>query len=277
MKSIRLLGLLLTMLYACGNAATAAEKNLLRTPYVEVVTPPEQETEIKALVEQLVLADRPASNRPTLNPNMKIVGADGKEVRRAGESEKDAADYRKRFNRCQEAFQKLIAYKIAAFRVLSDHLDDKRQSINFRNHYLANSVGDACRWIIYFQLQDRPQDYSSYGYSRAGRDGTQHPKPYWEGTPFDAAGGVKQWLREHQTLTYLEMQIRCLRWLLDKEKQIGASDAASYFENILPLEIQILTRRLDSGEDVNTELARLRKVMANRDETSIPATLLPPR
>ena len=164
--------------------------------------------------------------------------------------------------------------KIRAFPVLVKHLDDKRQSINFRNHYLANSVGDACRWNIYFQLQDRPKDYSKYGYQRKGRDGKSHPKPYWEGTPFDDAGGIVKWLEQNKDLSYIEMQIKCLNWLLDSEKKIGASDSESYFENILPLEIQILRRELENGEDVNGRLAAKVKALQNRDTSLIPPELL---
>jgi hypothetical protein len=250
--------------------------NLLKTPFNAVVTPPEQEAKIKLLVEQLVLADKPAGNSPTLNPNMKIYGADGKEVKTGGNSP-DSENYRKRFNACQEAFKKLLDFKVAAFPLLISHLDDKRQSINFRNHFMANSVGDACLWCIYFQLQDQPENYSSYGLSRVGKDGKDHEKPYWDGTPFDEAGGVKKWLDQNKKLSYLEMQIHCVQWLLKKEKEIGACDAASYFENILPLEIRILERKLELGEDVGKELTKQRDIMARKDVGSIPADLLPTR
>lgn len=104
------------------------------------------------------------------------------------------------FGGCQDAFQKLSEQEDAAFPVLVKHLDDKRQSINFRNHFSGNSVGDACYWIIYFQLQDRPRGYSRYGYSRFGRYGKGCPKPYYEGTPFDDAGGLQEWLAANEKL-----------------------------------------------------------------------------
>jgi hypothetical protein len=251
----------------------APDKSLM-IPYVTVKATAQQEAKIKSLVEQLVLADRPASNRPTMNPGMKIYNAEGKEVKPTGD-EKKAEEYRKRFEACQSAFRKISEFKVIAFPVLIKHLDDKRQSTNFRNHFLANSVGNACYWNIYYQLQDRPDNYSSYGEGRTGRDGRHHTKPYWEGTPFDEAGGIKQWIDRNKNLTYLEMQIKCLQWLLDKEKKIGASDANSYFENILPLEIRILERKAQAGASVEKELARLRRVLANRDASSIPADLLP--
>ena len=159
--------------------------------------------------------------------------------------------------------------------MLIKHLDDKRQSINFRNHHLGNSVSHACYWNIYFQLQDRPPDYSRYGYSRKGRDGKDHPKPYWKGSPFDEAGGLREWLTANENLNYQQKQIKCLNWLLEREKLIGAPNAQSYFINILPLEIQILQRRLENGEDVETELKRLRNIQMGKLVDQVPKELLP--
>ncbi len=48
-------------------------------------------------------------------------------------------------------------------------------------------------------------------------------------------------------------------------KKIGASDADSYFENILPLEIQILRRELELGMDVKERLAAKEKALRDRD------------
>ena len=72
------------------------------------------------------------------------------------------------------------------------------------------------------------------------------------------------------------MQIKCLNWLLEREKKIGAPDADSYFLNILPLEIRILERRLEAGAGVEKELKRLRDALAKKDVTVIPVNLLPP-
>jgi hypothetical protein len=96
-----------------------------------------------------------------------------------------------------------------------------------------------------------------------------------EGTPFDDAGGLVKWLEENKELTYTEKQIKCLQWLLEKEKAIGAADADSYFLNILPLEIQILKRRLEAGEDVEKELERLQEVKDKKLVDAIPRELLP--
>jgi hypothetical protein len=110
-----------------------------------------------------------------------------------------------------------------------------------------------------------------------GRDGQNHPKPYWEGTPFDDVGGLKTWLQQNSELNYLEMQIKCLRWLLEREKQIGAADSDSYFRNILPLEIRILERRKENGDDVDDELARLVRIRDNKLADEVPQELLPDR
>ena len=219
----------------------------------------QQEDEIRALIEQLVFADGEATNQPVLSPGVR----------------NHTEEYRKRFETCLNAFRKLYEFKELALPIMIEHLDDKRQSINFRNHNLGNSVGDACYWNIYFQLQDRPRDYSRYGYSRTGRDGQDHVKPYWEGTPFDESGGLKQWMEENSKLSYTEMQTKCLNWLLEKEKAIGAPDADSYFLNILPLEIRIHRRKLELGEKVEPELKRLQKIRDERLTSEIPHELIP--
>lgn len=223
--------------------------------------PPTQmsEADIEAIVDQLVFADGDAQDKPVISPGITD----------------DSEAYRKRFEACQTAFERLSELKDLAFPVLIKHLDDKRQSINFRNHHMGNSVGHACYWNIYFQLQDRPRGYSRYGYSREGRDGEDHPKPYWAGSPFDDAGGLREWLTANENLNYQEKQIKCLNWLLEREKRIGAPDAESYFINILPLEIQIFERRLENGDDVETELKRLRKIRTEKLADQIPKELLP--
>ncbi len=187
----------------------------------------------------------------------------------------DDKEYKKQFDKCRQAFRKLTEIGEPAFPFLVAHLDDKRSSIPFRNHYSGQSVGNACYANIYFQLTDHPKDYSSYGLERMGRDGKPHEKPYWEGTPFDEAGGLKKWLEQNSNLSYDAKQIKCLTWLLEREKAIGASDPESYFENILPLEIHILERRKESGEDVEQELVRLRKIKDGKLAKEIPPELLP--
>ena len=71
------------------------------------------------------------------------------------------------------------------------------------------------------------------------------------------------------------MQIKCLQWLLDREKKIGVADADSYFLNILPLEIRILERQSENGDDVKKELGRMVKILDNKLIDQIPKELLP--
>lgn len=227
--------------------------------YSDVSLSPAEVAKTEALIDQMVFAPGDATNTPTLSPGV----------------QDDSDAYRQRFQKVQDAFRQLSELKERAFPVLVEHLDDKRQSINFRNHHLGNSIGDACFWCIYYQLQDRPSDYSKYGYSRTGRDGKDHPKPYWVGNPFDEAGGIKPWLEENKELTCPEMQIKCLSWLLVREKKIGAADAESYFVNILPLEIQILKRQKETGMDVDRDLKRLETALSSRDARVVPGNLLP--
>ena len=223
------------------------------------VASPDEEAEIKHLISQLVFADQKASDKIMLSP-----GVDDK-----------SPEYKARYTACQEAFKKLSAFKDKAFPFLIEHLSDERQSIPFRNHFTGSSVGLACYWNLYFQLQDRPENYSSYGLMRKGRDGQMHTKPYWEGSPFGEGGDIPGWLQQNQQLSYPQQQIKCLTWLLEKEKAIGACDAASYYENILPLEIRILERRLEAGDNVESELNQLRQALKTKAPSAVPADLLP--
>lgn len=229
--------------------------------YSEVELTVEEFQEIEKVVDQLVFSKGKKSRKSVLKPGLSD----------------QSSEYEQQFKTVEEAFEKLTLLKMKAFPVLVKHLDDKRPSINFRNHYVGHSIGDACTWNIYYQLQDRPKDYSTYGFQRKGRDGEYHTKPYWEGIPFDEAGGVSKWLEQNKELTYSQMQVKCLNWLLDAEKRIGSPDANSYFENILPLEIQILKRELESGLDVKERLAALEKALLARDASIIPPKLLPPK
>jgi len=238
----------------------------------------EQEVQIRSLIEQLVLADREAPDPRKLIEGLiegkldieETIPPTPPEVK-----EKPDPEYAKRFKGCQEAFKKLSNLKEVALPYMVEHLNDKRQSIPFRNHSFSQSVGDACYWNIYCQLQDEPEDYSEYGYDRKGKDGKDHPKPYWVRTPFDEVGGLAKWLEANNKLSYAEMQIKCLTWLLEEEKKIGASDPESYFLNILPLEIRILERKTERGEDAKVELSRLREVLKKKDTNAVPKTLLP--
>jgi hypothetical protein len=244
-----------------GPAVAGASTTTPHGSSPESATGPEAPSadEIEALIEQLVFAEGEATEDPVITPGITAEG----EL------------YREQYESCQRAFRRLTELKDRAFPYLIAHLNDRRQSIPFRNHCIGQSVGHACYWCIYFQLQDRPKDYSSYGYVRIGRDGQEHVQPYWDGTPFDDAGGVANWLEQNKHLPYPAMQIECLTWLLSREKAIGARNADSYFQDILPLEIRILERRLELGEDVAQELARLQRTKREKLVDAIPPELLP--
>ncbi len=220
-----------------------------------------EEKAIRSLIEDLVFTEEKAK-------------ASGTTLIRPENDSKNDKECQRQFEKCQQAFVKLSDFKAKAFPFLVEHLEDNRPSIHFRNHSSGHSVGNACYWVIYFQLQDRPRNYSSYGYRRTGRDGKKHPKPYWTGNPFYEAGGVAKWLKVNKDLSYPEMQIKCLQWLLEQEKKIGAPDAEGYFVNILPLEIRVLERKAETGANVTAELKRLRTVLKNKDVTAVPIGLL---
>lgn len=219
----------------------------------------QQEIEIENLIEQLVFNDPKASRPP---------GSD------SGAGAEDAA-IKKECAKCEEAFRKLTEHKEASLPLLLEHLGDQRPSVPFRHHFVGHSVGFACYWNIYDQLMDTPPDYSSYGLVREGRDGKDHEKPNQGGGPFSEVRGPQAWLEQNKHLSYVEKQIKCLEWMLAKEKEIGAADAESYFKNILPLEIRILERKLDTGVPVQSELHRLRKILREKIVSEIPPELLP--
>lgn len=174
---------------------------------------------------------------------------------------------------CKAAFYRLMKFKKLAFPILVEHLEDACESIHFRNHVTGKTVGDACYWNIYFQLLDTPADYSVYGLSRKGKNLESHTKPRWDGVPFE--GGLEKWLESCKRLTYEEMQIKGLTWMLTKEMKIGAPDADSYFLNIHPLQIRIMELKLDYGEDVGAKLRELRRIRDQRLAEKIPSELLP--
>ncbi len=250
-----ILGLALFVAAKCSEGNTTKKS----TSAVVSVANADQEREIRSLIEQLVFENKPGSEEPPFSP---------------GVIENDE-DYRKRFKSCQSAFNKLAAFRELAFPFLIEHLKDNRQSIPFRNHHMGFSVGDACYWNMFMQLQDRPKNYSEYGYQRKGRDGKMYVQVYQEGTPFDAEGGLVKWIEKNKGLTLAEKQIKCLQWLLEKEKQIGAADEDSYFLNILPLEVRILERRQEAGENVAVELQRMRRIQEQKLVDQIPLELLP--
>ena len=176
-----------------------------------------------------------------------------------------------------DAFKRLTAFNELAFPFLASHLDDKRPSSMHWNHTFVKTVGSMCHRVIHDQLIEFPAGYTEYGYQRTGRDGKGHVKPYWAGTPYDAADGLGKWLKQNQDLTYAEKRIKCLTWLLDEEKKIGVIDHNGYYVNILPLELKILELKAEGGQDVATELARVRELSKTKPGNQAPKELMPDR
>lgn len=181
---------------------------------------------------------------------------------------------RRRSLRCRLAFDMLTDLKDLAFPFLMGHHDDTRLSPDFHGHLRESSVRISCYLIVRYQLEDYPADYGRYGYQRKGRDGQAHVVPRYSECPFDM-DGIRGWLKENEGLSYAGKRIRALQWSLSQEKKIGASDADGYFENILPLEIRILERREEMGENVAAELRRLEEVRDKKLVELIPKELLP--
>jgi hypothetical protein len=168
-----------------------------------------------------------------------------------------------------DSFKRLTAFNELAFPILASHLDDERPSRMHWNHTFARTVGAICYRVIHDQLTEFPPGYTEYGLQRTGRDGKGHLKPYWEGTPYDQSGGLKNWLQQNQTLTYTEKRIKCLTWLLDEEKKIGVIDHYSYYVNIQPLELEILKLKAEGGQGRDRAGSRPRTV---KNETRQPGS-----
>lgn len=179
--------------------------------------------------------------------------------------------YRKR----KDAFKQLASFQELAFPILTSHLDDERPSLMHWNHKVARTVGRVCYQIIHDQLTFFPEGYTNYGLQRTGRDGVGHEKPYWRSNPYEEAGGLKKWLQQNERLSFRQMRIQCLTWLLEGEKQIGVVDPAGYFLHVLPLELGILELQASDGQDVTQELERVRKLSKTRTADQVPKELLP--
>lgn len=174
-----------------------------------------------------------------------------------------------------DAFKQLASFQELAFPILAAHLDDERPSIMHWNHKVARTVGRVCHQVIHDQLTFFPDGYTDYGLQRSGRDGAGHVKPYWRSNPYEEAGGLDKWLQKNQGLSFRQMRIKCLTWLLEEEKQIGVVDPAGYFVHVLPLELGILELQASDGQDVTQELTRVRKLSRTRSADQVPKELLP--
>ena len=174
-----------------------------------------------------------------------------------------------------DAFKRLASLQELAFPILAAHLDDARPTRMHWNHKVARTVGGLCYQVIHDQLTFFPAGYTNYGLNRTGRDGDGHKKPYWRSNPYEEAGGLKKWLQQNQGLSFRQMRIKCLTWLLEEERKIGVVDPAGYFVHVLPLELGILELQASDGQDVAEELARVRRLSRTRSADQVPKELLP--
>ncbi len=257
----------------------------------------EQEAEIRRLVEDFVITDQETKAYAAEDEREATFLAEAEKSGREGA--KDSAsppddpfsgpgnasppppspavlkEFRSYHQKRRDAFRQLASFQELAFPILAAHLDDERPSLIHWNHKVARTVGRVCYQVIHDQLTFFPDGYTDYGLKRSGRDGAGHVKPYWRSNPYEEAGGLKIWLQQNQGLSFRQMRIKCLTWLLDGEKQIGVVDPAGYFLHILPLELGILELQASDGQDVTQELERLRKLSRTRSADQVPKELLP--
>ena len=241
---------------------------------------PEQESEIRKLIEDLVITEKETkanAAKEIRSDKAKAVDKESNPDPFADENMPSEVleELRGYFKTRRDGFKRLTAFNELAFPLLASHLDDKRPSLMYWNHTFAKTVGRICYRVIHDQLTEFPEGYSQYGLQRTGRDGKDHKKPYWAGNPYEESDGLGKWLQQNHQLTYTEKRIKCLNWLLDEEKKIGVIDPRGYYVNILPLELAILELKASAGQDVANELARVRKLAKTRPANQVPKELLP--
>ena len=277
-----------------GQAPPVPDQGIPETPAGKTTVrsaTPEQEEEIKRLIEDLVITDQEeeiraheearsekaraeAEKKANENPDP-LFGVDGSPPFQ-DEPPPDVLKMLQGFQKTRnEAFEKLTAFKDLAFPLLAAHLEDKRPSLKWWGHSYANTVGRMCYRVIHDQLTEFPAEYGGFGHVRTGRDGKDHVRPYWDCAPHGKSGGLGEWLIQNQNLSYTEKRIKCLTWLLNEEKRIGVIDPRGYYVNILPLELGILELRAETGHDVTSELNQVRGLLKTRPGNKIPKELMP--
>ena len=75
---------------------------------------------------------------------------------------------------------------------------------------------------------------------------------------------MEKWLEQNRGLSFRQIRIKCLTWLLEEEKKIGVSETDGYFLHVLPLELGILELQASDGQDAPLELERVRKLLRTR-------------
>lgn len=247
------------------------------------VATPDQEVEIKRLIEKLVIGEKEQQIEAAEKRRTDKARAKAEKDENSDDDPYDPDNIplavQKAFDQYSKirdnAFERLTEYKDLAFPILATHLDDKRPSLMMWNHTFADTVGTVCSRVIHNQLTKHPEGYSEYGLYRIGRDGQYHEQTFYTGNPYEKSGGLGKWLQQNQNLSYIEKRIKCLSWMLDAETKIGVIDPHGYYVNIVPLELEILELKAGAGQDVTNELARVRKLMETKPANQVPKELLP--
>lgn len=272
-----------TVLSQSDGSPKAGQTGAAEVTKAAVIASPEQEKEIRELIEKLVITEKEVLANAAEDARAAKVRAEaekrGEPVddpsaidERPPEVEKELQGYHKTR---EDAFDRLTAFKDLAFPILVEHFEDARPSVKIWNHSYAKTVGAVCYRVIHDQLMELPPGYSEYGLTRTGRDGERHEKPYWHPEPYAESDGLANWLRENEGLTYTEKRIKCLAWLLDGEKKIGVIDPDGYYTHIFALELEILKQKAAMGQDVAAELARALALWESRPAAQVPKELLP--
>jgi hypothetical protein len=158
---------------------------------------PEQEAEIKRMIEDFVITEKENQTRTA-----KQIRSDKARAEAEAQAEKEAKanpdpvfgviirpppdlddtppevlkELREYYKIRDDAFKRLTAFKDLAFPQLVAHLDDGRPSEKHWNHSQAKTVGRMCYRVIHDQLTEFPPGYTEYGWARTGRDGESHVK-----------------------------------------------------------------------------------------------------
>ena len=246
------------------------------------IATPEQEAEIRKLIEDFVISEKEQRMEAAEQARSEKARADAKKTGDANydpfasDTPPEVFKELRGYSQTREnAYKRLTEFKELAFPILAAHLDDKRPSLKIWNHIIVKTVGQVSYRVIHNQLMDTPDDYSEYGLQRIGRDGKLHEKPYWNDNCYDESDDLGEWLLRNQGLSYIEMRVKCLNWLLAEEKKIGVIDPNGYYVNILPLERAILELKAEAGEDVARELARVRNLSKTTPGNKVPKELMP--
>ena len=203
------------LLGGCGNGASQSRLNEGALASAE---------EIEALIEQLAISDEPAAHAPVFSPTPDTPRTDPRVI-------------------AYQAADKLKSYGRHAFPYLLNHLDDRRQSIAFRNE-IPHSVGLSCYRIIEMQVLRLPKDYH-VTYQRAGTDGEIHTSPsFAEAELFQP--DITTWLAEREDQSLADMQIEALEWLIEREERIGFPTEQDREWFLYPLQRQV--ERIRAGK-----------------------------